>query len=83
METSKILTVEEYYNQFVNPKNLRNTGISKQGCINLMNAYANYKSKYYVQKALEAAARTQRNGFCNSEKEENKILNAYPLDNIK
>ena len=55
----------------------------------LMDAYANYKSKYYVQQALEAAAEkaeTER-GYQNNlpvvRVVKQSILNAYPLDNIK
>lgn len=72
METSKIPTAEELNEQFFGDEYRTDTN-------DLLIEFA----RLHVNAALEAAARTQRNGFCDSEKEENKILNAYPLDNIK
>ena len=40
-------------------------------------------AKFHVEAALKTAAKTRKNGFYDSSKEEELIINSYPLENIK
>lgn len=64
--------------------------LKSRGCI-VSNAGLQYVTvqdvvefaKIHVELALKEASRTRLNGFYHASDEINKILNAYPLSNIK
>lgn len=79
---SKIPTAEEFFYPNVTKSRLRNTGISKKGCEELMIKFA----KLHVEAALKEAGNVlnvDNDGDYINHPTRELIIKSYPLENIK
>lgn len=80
---NKIPTAEEFFYPNVHKSRLRNTGISKKGCEELMIKFAKLHVEAVIKECIECAPSSSSTDTVSYEDVKFALKDCYPLDNIK